>query len=162
MMIEKSKALKYKCNALSWLRFDQRCCYIASEVGAYSSDLLGANDKKLIEIEIKVSLQDMKNDFKKYKHNLYSGYFAETREQWVPTHFYFMVPTELVEPCRKLIMEQAMKYLKVENYGIINGDTGLIEKRAVWLHKRETSNRVKHTICLRMGSELIKFHQAWA
>lgn len=162
MEFVKQKSLKMKSDGLIWLRVDQRCAFIATEVGANNADLLGVNEKKMIEIECKTSLQDLKNDFKKYKHTEYSKYWdGPSQTRWIPTHFYFMVTQDLVEPCRKLLMESAFKFGKVANYGIINADTMTVEKRAIWLHKREPDSRVKFTIALRMGSELCRFHQAW-
>lgn len=40
MKLEKSDALKLKYEALRWLRLEQRCAFIATEVGAFSADAL--------------------------------------------------------------------------------------------------------------------------
>ncbi len=165
-LIPKSKALRFKYQALVWLRIVQRCAFVATEAGGYNSDVIGAtvNSKKLIEIEVKVSLVDLKNDFNKYKHHAYfkHGEDQTTGDAWSPTHFYFMVPTELVEPAKALLLQKtATKPQFFKHYGIIDGDKNEVVKRAEWIHKRPVIPRVHHTIALRMGSELLRLHEAW-
>lgn len=160
MIIQKSKALKMKYEALWWLRVKQRCMFIATEVGAYSSDVLGINEKKMIEIEVKTTFEDFKNDFQKHKHYVYSGkYQSDYEGQWVPTHFYFVVPPELVDQVKKYL--ESDRGYRTKDYGIISLQDWKVIKRAKWLHKREPNNRVKCTTALRMGSELLRFHEAW-
>lgn len=164
-MLTKTKALDFKYKALFWLRITQRCAFMATEAGGYYSDAIGCtvNGSKLIEIEIKVTLQDLKNDFNKYKHSAYFKHNeASYQVAWTPTHFYFMVPTELVEPAKKLLLEKtATRPEFFKHYGIIDGDKMVVEKRSNWLHKRPITDRVQHSIALRMGSELLKLHEAW-
>jgi len=69
MNLEKALSRQIKYKALLWLRIDQRCAFIASEVGGYNSDCLGVNEKKMIEIEVKTSMEDLKRDFSKHKHH---------------------------------------------------------------------------------------------
>lgn len=154
------RLIKYK--ALLWLRVDQRCAFVATEVGSHSADVLGISEKKMIEIEVKTSIQDLRADAKKYtKHGnylkigIYANYSYQV--QWVPTHFYYAVPASLIE--------QAREYLDgkegFDKYGIINAEEFKVVKRAQWLHKNEPSSHVKFVCALRMGSELIRFHEAW-
>lgn len=161
MKIEKSSTMKLKCEALRWLRIDQRCMFIATEVGGHAADVLGCNEKKLIEIEVKVTFDDFKNDFKKYKHGKYGGQYGEGVDQWVPTHFYFAVTDELVQPVTEYLAHKAKSHERFNSYGIISLGGWRVVKRAKWLHKNEPNNRVKGTMALRMGSELIRFHEAW-
>jgi hypothetical protein len=162
MNIQQSVSRSMKYEALKWLRLQQRCMFIATEVGAYNSDVLGINEKKMIEVEIKISIQDFKNDFKKYKHNLYSGTYGDSSNQWIPTHFYFAVTEELVEPVKEFLEEvSVMRFPRANQYGVISLKDWTVVKRAGWLHKNPPSNRVKCTTALRMGSELIRFHEAW-
>jgi hypothetical protein len=160
LKLKKSDALKMKYQALRWLRLDQRCMFIATEVGMFSSDVLGCNETKLIEVEVKVSFTDFKNDFHKWKHSRYSGMFANDA-QWVPTHFYFAMPENLIEKAKKFLEEREKDYPKVGNYGLINMNGWKVTKRAKWIHKNEPASRVKAVMALRMGSELIRFHEAW-
>lgn len=138
---------------------------MATECGGFKSDIIGAtvNQKKLIEIEVKVSLQDLKNDFNKNKHMYYFKHNDWSYQTaWTPTHFYFMVPTDLVEETKKLLLAKtATRPEFFKHYGIIDGDKNEVVKRAEWIHKRPIEPKVCHTIALRMGSELIKLHEAW-
>lgn len=157
MKFEKREDRKIKYQALHWLRIKQRCCFIATEVGAHSADVLGVSEKKMIEVEVKISKADLVNDFKKHKHSVYvEDSYGSWQQQWIPTHFYYAVPSALVEEAKRLI-ESKMRH----NYGVIDTDTFEVVKRAKWLHKREPSAHIKFVVALRMGSELIRFHEAW-
>jgi hypothetical protein len=157
MKFIKKEALKIKYDALYWLRIKQRCAFIATECGNFSADVLGINEKKIIEIEVKTNLADFKNDFKKPKHQIYNGtYGLEWNQQWIPTHFYYMMPEEFIEDARKILEEKGYK-----RYGIINSKDLSVIKRAGKLHDREPNSHVKFIVALRMGSELLRFHEAW-
>lgn len=161
MKIEKSEALRIKYQALLWLRIEQRCMFIATEAGAYSADVIGINEEKMVEVEAKVTFEDFKNDFKKHKHYVYAGRYGTDYEgQWVPTHFYFAVPQRLVDQV-KAYLEDEKHGARAKDYGVISLEDWKVVKRAKWLHKNKPNNRVKCTIALRMGSELIRFHEAW-
>lgn len=156
MIFEKQISRKMKYQALYWLRIDQRCAFIATEAGEFSADCIGINEKKVVEVEIKISAEDLKNDFKKPKHHYYRGdSHYSLNNPWIPTHFYFAVPAELVD-----VAQEQLKKHKCEEYGIINADGWIVVRRAKWLHKREPNSKVKFVLALRMGSELIRFHEA--
>ena len=155
MILEKEQSRKYKYSALVWLRVRQRCVFVATEAGYFASDCLGINEKKMIEVEIKTTMQDIKNDFKKHKHDVYRQKFKNGYTQWMPTHFYFAVPRDLVEQTKELLKKKG-----AEKYGVIDADTFSVIKRANWIHKNEPSSKVKHNLALRMGSELLRFHEA--
>lgn len=155
MKYEKSLARIMKYKAMFWLRIDQRCAFIATECGSFSADCVGVNEKKIVEVETKISIQDLKADFKKAKHSQYKhsvDYGWST--MWIPTHFYFAVPGKLVEKTKEIIAEKGF-----EKYGIINGDDWSVVKRADWIHRRDPTTKIKFQIALRMGSELIRFHE---
>ena len=61
-----------KAALFSYFRFGKQVKCIASECGRYNSDILLVHKNKLVEVEIKTSKQDFKNDFKKYKHKFYN------------------------------------------------------------------------------------------
>jgi hypothetical protein len=154
-----------KFDALRWLRIDQRCMFIATEVGSYSADVIGINEKKMVEIEIKISMQDFKNDFKKSKHLQYTTYEPDGGmnyawyKAWVPTHFYFAVPKIMVDDVKAYL--ETAKAPRAKDYGIIQAEDWSVIKRAKWIHKNPPNSRAKATCALRMGSELIRFHEAW-
>jgi len=159
MNLEKALSRQIKYKALLWLRIDQRCAFIASEVGGYNSDCLGVNEKKMIEIEVKTSMEDLKRDFSKHKHHNYwkttDWSLPPSENRWVPTHFYFAVPAVMLDEAKSYIIRKGF-----EPYGLIDADTWTVIKRAQWLHKRPPASEVKFIIALRMGSELLRFHEA--
>lgn len=160
MKFEKRKDRDIKYKALHWLRIKQRCAFIATEVGGWSADALGVNEKKMIEIEVKINKEDLINDFRKPKHGHYHnknyGQYQWER-QWIPNQFYYAVPADLVEICREYLKKR-----ELESYGIIDVDSNFsVIKRAKPLHDRPPTSSAKFKIALRMGSELLRFHEAW-
>lgn len=67
------------CKAVlfSYYRFGSPVRYIASECGQFNSDMLLINKELLIEVEIKTSFADFKNDFKKDKHLIFNRSLKE-------------------------------------------------------------------------------------
>ena len=125
-------------------------------MGEFNADCLGVNEKKIIEVEIKTSREDLKNDFRKYKHSLYNKTYEEIYRQWIPTHFYYCIPEEMIEYCKNCLTVN-----KYDNYGIISQTGYNVIKRAKPLHSKEPNTHIKFKLALRMGSELIRFHEAW-
>lgn len=63
----------------------------------WESDCLAFNDKgQTVEVEIKRSRSDFKNDFAKHKHSSFRCRF--TTEQRIPSKFYFACPAGLIQP----------------------------------------------------------------
>jgi hypothetical protein len=62
------------CKAVlfSYFRFGNQASYIASECGLYNADMLLIKKDLLIEVEVKTSMTDFKNDFKKAKHSVFN------------------------------------------------------------------------------------------
>jgi hypothetical protein len=73
-----SNNAKY-CKAVlfSYFRFGNQASHIASECGNYYSDILLVKKEQLIEVEVKVSKVDFKNDFKKDKHRVFNSTLKE-------------------------------------------------------------------------------------
>lgn len=156
---------------LYYLRYKRRIFYLATEVGLYHSDILAISRGQLLEIEVKVSLHDLKRDFlktysfygKSYKkHEVY----AHANSQWTPHRFFFAVPEKMVG--------ETIKYLEsVDNRtaGIISVNTDIPQKeydkniyckivrRAKILHKNEIKFNIKKDIIMRMSSELVTDRQ---
>ena len=96
---------------------------VTSECGGHGhgiADIITYNHKKdiMVEIEIKISKQDLKKDLDKMKHILYS-YKNDIQIQ----KFYYAVPSELVEYCTKFLLDNNLDYGiieiitdKVDNY----------------------------------------------
>lgn len=159
MNFEKTAAFKIKGHCLSYLRLQHRCAFIGTEVGAFSADVLGISETKLIEIEVKISMSDLRADFNKYKHNLYNGeqYGSSWDLKWQPTHFYYCVPQEMLDQAKEFVSKHKLG----SKYGIICADDMGVYKNPKRLHDREPHSSTKFALALRMGSELVRFYQEW-
>lgn len=103
----------YRAAAAQWLRYERQCVIVAIERGICrggAPDVCGIDKNRwAIEVEIKRTLQDFKNNNKKMLafHRRYSLY-AGTR--WVetincPRLFYFFVPPSLVTKVTPLLTD---------------------------------------------------------
>lgn len=99
----------YRTLAYLWLRYEQGCYIITFERVPYGGnyaakpDVLGMNKRRrLLEVEIKVSLADMKNDLVK-KHRM--GVTADVLRQnpTSPSRLYYFVPAHLVGDALELL-----------------------------------------------------------
>ena len=71
--MQKSKRLKIL--ALCWLRYDKQMPLVATEAGYWNGDVMGIDEDTCIEIEVKVSKQDLLRDLesKRDKHYMYQN-----------------------------------------------------------------------------------------
>lgn len=147
-----SKEIKTKL--LHFYRFKKRYKFIATEAGKWNSDVLVSNEKEILEIEVKVSLADLKKDFKKRKHGIYKNptpYYTS----FLPNKFYFCVPPELEE--------EATVLLKGSIYGLLICSTEEISFNGKFIKclqnatplRKGISKKLLHALILRMGSELV-------
>lgn len=157
--MEITPALRMKSACLDWLRFDRRCTILATEVGRFSSDVLGLG-KSLYEIEIKVSTTDFLADFKKDKHLRYAD-----GHPWTPDYFYFCVPSPLVHWASNLMREKGLPYGVMEHcrenkiypWGEINRNWIEVALRAKKLNaEQQNIDLISKTMRLRMGSEICR------
>lgn len=119
-------AAMMKATLMAWCRFKKGMRYVASECGAFNSDVLAANEKEMIEIEVKVSTYDLKVDFNKNKHHYYhkcsqNGY----KERHIPNKFYFAVPKSMEEEALKIINNKKNMWSEQEfnsRYGLLTFD----------------------------------------
>ncbi len=161
-----------KCSALAWLRYKRQCTYACSEVGYFSADVWGIDDNRLIEIETKISIADLRADFKKPKHKLY----AKSAEEFeikssvtasMPNIFYFCIPEELVEKAEAYLVGKAEELPLVSRYGILVykewnslfGDNVVMHRKAAKLHTAKPSPRTKEIAATRMSSEICGLHR---
>jgi len=149
-----SKEIKTKL--LHFYRFRRSFKFIATEAGRWESDVLVSDEKEVIEIEVKISLIDFKNDFKKKKHSVYSNPVTPYQKTHVPNKFFFCVPQNLADAVEIL--------LKDSPYGLLVCLPGAITRKGVFIKSVKTaknlregiSKKLLHSLQLRMGSELIR------
>lgn len=150
--------------ALAWLRFGKRMPWVCTEAGRFNADVLGADDKQLVEVEVKRSRSDFAADFKNkvYKHECYADGRETYKRVWIPNYFYFFVPENLVEAGLEILEEQkspaglvALRIPKVGIYDHIPVSRRVsVVKRANKIHSRSPSPGVIKALGLRMSSEI--------
>lgn len=155
-----------KTAILCWFRFGRQYHHIATEVGHWSADVVGADEKMLVEVEVKVSKSDFQRDFTKDKHRFYLNTFNKIEDKinsyyykWIPNKFYFAVPEDLGEWAAAYLEEKQSPYglvvIKHSRGGVypIDKSTDVVRK-AKYLHKDPPKKGVFTTILSRMSSAL--------
>jgi len=126
---------------INFLLYDKRCDIISMERGLHDGlgrpDILGVTrDRKLIEIEIKVSKSDFNANFDKKIIRLYKN-----SPKYAPHFFYFLVPAELAPQIKDYYDERHI------NYGIIIPATfGVESVKKAKLNKDATKLSTKDMI----------------
>lgn len=89
-------------------RFEKGAIMVATEAGSFNSDVLIYDaERKLIEIEVKVSLTDFKSDFRKPKHQIYEEarrVSFHDKYNFQPHYFFFAVPEDLLPSIMPLLI----------------------------------------------------------
>lgn len=156
-------AIELKEAALYFLRFERKMTHICTEFGQYNADVVGSTASRLIEIETKVNLGDLRNDFKNkiYKHKTYTTADLEYQKQDLPNYFYFMVPPELADEA-SLLCEANNK-----NYGVISyagnnceywNQRWKVVRRGKRIHSDKPSEKVLSRMAARMANEIVTAH----
>lgn len=151
------KSLECKIKVLHYFRFRRRFKFIATEVGRFNSDILVSDEDRIMEVEIKCTMPDLKNETKKRKHSIYAK-LTPYYKKFIPNYFFFAVPESL--------LKKTIKYLEdYPTYGVIsisekeikskNDVYCKIVKRPKQIH-RCFNLKLHDQILLRMGSELIR------
>ncbi len=146
-----------KNEAMCWLRYGKRMPIVCTEAGRWNADVLGVSPSECIEVEVKVSKADLRNEFinKSGKHFLYAN--ATSNLTFVPNRFYFMLPSSLQDTALAIINEKAPKaglivYLPEGN--LLDGRNCAVVKPAEKLRDGKPSRRVIRVAMMRMSSEL--------
>lgn len=149
-----------KTAVMADLRFNKKCFLVATEAGIFYADVLGFDGKRLIEVEIKISKQDLLSDLKKDKHKYFSNIPPDDYwSKYIPNQFYYCVPRCLVNEA--LEMTKDFKYGVIEyNGGLFNdiktvGSFVKIIKPSKFLHKNIAPPDVQRVLSMRSSSELI-------
>ena len=152
---------------LCWFRFGKRWQYLATEVGGHRflADVVASDGKELVEVEVKISKSDFKNDFlKKDKHTIYQKEIESTHETigWVPHKMYYAVPESMVEWALEYLKDKPLKYglISISEYPHLwHGKSGAsIVLKAKKLHNKKLHENIVHQICMRMASELCNLY----
>lgn len=145
-----------KVEAMAWLRYGKKMPIVLTEGGSWNSDVLGLSDQIMVEVEVKKTVSDLRNDFKhkQVKHHKYAN--ALDIDESIPNYFYFFVPDKL---CEEAVRQAEKNNPKI---GVaVHTDTRLmlgrnvrIEKKAQRLRNGAPSPRQLQIALARMSSEL--------
>jgi hypothetical protein len=149
-----------KTEALCWLRFGKKLPYICTEGGYWSSDVLGVNKEFSVEVEVKISVADLKREFvtKTAKHHLFANAASAARPpRGTPNYFYFYVPKEMEQAALEIVKEKAPKagLAVYEPHGwLMDGKKTSVVHRPTKLHDDKPTPHFIDVVVRRMGSEL--------
>lgn len=146
-----------KAKVLHYLRFKRRFLFVATEAGTFNSDVLASNGYEIVEVEVKISKQDLKNEFKKKKHRVYANP-TPWYKNLLPNRFFFAVPECLVDDAKELC--KGTKYgVMVVYEGRISHKRKKAFVRIVKQAKQITevhNKKLRYQLVLRMSSEIVR------
>ncbi len=154
-MIMNSNEIKTK--VLHYLRFKRSYPLVATEAGKKkknNADVLASDFNEIVEVEVKISLADLKNDFLKMKHERYKN----PRTHYTPNKFYFAIPANLTKNALDLTEGTSYGVLEVSEKPL----TGYTKESFVKVVKSATvlkekyCKKLEHEIILRLSSEMIR------
>jgi len=109
------RAEQIKAAVASYYRYERQCPVVAFETnsqlegwaGELADVLVLDKNRQLIEIEVKLSISDLKRDVKKLKHQAFRNTVkSNTMIRRMPTHlFYFAVPQEIANKAKPICDE---------------------------------------------------------
>ncbi len=157
-------AADLKSEILGWLRYVRKQDIICTEVGPYNADCWGISDTRLIEVETKVTLADLRADLGKRKHQAFK---AAPHLYGVPSLFYFAVPPELVDKAIEFLDAEKEK-AAVASYGLLcvtkvsgyQGRQTRVVREAQKIHTRKPTPVELRVATMRMSSEICGLHLA--
>lgn len=164
-----NETFKMKCALLHYLRF-KRQCFVATEVnyGLGIADILyiPKKDKRIYEVECKISKSDFLNEWKKKEHK----HFVLSKCSEAINYFYFCVTKDLEEfalgqikdtPYGLLVYEEHWVHKNKLQEKLLLEDSIVVIKNAKNLMKEDNKyyEAMKNTICLRAMSEVATMYK---
>lgn len=152
-------AAELKMVGLAWLRYKRQMPYVATEVGRWRADIMGADRERTVELEVKVTAKDLAREFedKRSKHWSYAG---NGGQRWTPTRFYFLVPIELAPMAEGIARERYGVAMVSPRRGELRDshERVTVVRQARPLHSGAPSVELLDDIAARMASEICRFH----
>jgi len=141
--------------ALCHLRYSKQCEYVVSEF--MKCDALGIKGDVITEYEIKLSINDLKNELKKPKHSIYNS----LSRKFKPTYFYIVIPKHLVEKAIIWVTEN------IPHAGVISYEPAtykgykirthmLVKKRAKKLNSKKLTEKQTKSLIKRIVSSMLQ------
>lgn len=150
-------ASELKVEALSWLRYMKQYPIVCTEVGNWNCDALGIGPALMSEVEIKVSLSDLRAEFKNKKAKHYRYWLSNEGARpytSVPNFFYVMLPAPLIEDAKTFLDEICPRAGILSYHTPAWGRTVGVVRKATKIHELPPSKHMVRTAVRRMSSEL--------
>ncbi len=152
------ESLAIKASVAAHFRYDRQNPLIAFEAsdglsawGGEPADVLVVNERRfLIEIEVKVSIQDLKRDQKKRKHQFFAS--QSYYKPFPVNRFFFAVPQELTGKALDII-ESTYPYAGLLT---VNGSFVYHQKEARLLHSARLTNRQIYELARQQSGTLCR------
>ena len=158
----KAEHLKY------WLfyyyRIKRQFHYCASEVGIgwrWQADFIVCTDKDATEIEIKVSMSDLKNDVihKQQKFECLNNIredkdFVIYKKDRIPNYFYYCVPEKIATKAYEYLKDSPYGLIIIPNHHYYDNDFFWIKKGSDKFNK-DYPTELKEIVVARMSSEIL-------
>lgn len=155
-------------NLVAWLRFKKSYEYVAHEVSwINNSDVLAIKKDEILEVEVKISAQDLKKELRKPAHKKYASNRSHYRYKVKsPTKFYICTTEDLEKKALKIIDKLNPKYGLIIFKPVVDitgvryklghaaGTNLRIVKNARKLNCHNNIDRVRMAIAKRMSSAL--------
>jgi len=131
-------AHEIKYAVASYFRYERQAALVSTERPIYGVTagvpdvLVCMPNRKLVEIEVKVSMSDFRADAKKYKWKYMKSEWAKNKG---PSQFYYAVPTKLVEKVKAELPEGAGLISCRWDGRCVGGTAVVVERKAPVLHK---------------------------
>jgi hypothetical protein len=140
----------------AYLRYKRQYNIVVDEYK--NCDVIGLNDTSdFIEVEIKTSVADLKNDKKKPKHTWYGD---DKSRKFKPNKFFFLVPEELFEKVKPYV-EENFPYagIMIWNQGGTKGRKFVadikVKKHAKMLKSKKLTDKQFKDLIKRLVSSMI-------
>lgn len=149
--------------ALAWLRYGKHMPLVATECGYWSADVLGIDENKCIEVEVKKTISDLRAEFrnKTKKHETFARLEPDGRAMWSPNYFWIFTYAHLGAQALKVLEELGMEHVGLavlqKESTTVNGAGHWVSilRHAPKLHNGKPHKKLIRALQLRMGSELV-------
>ena len=134
---------------LAYYRFQRKYPFVATE--CWECDVVASDGKRLVDVEVKISWNDYRREFKKTKHTA-----PELAQIPAPNRKYFAAPTELAHRIAEDAdaAERGYGVLAIDQHGTVS-----VVKKGKDIHKAAIQPAALQDIAMRLTSELITMRE---
>ena len=134
---------------LAYYRYQRKFAYVATE--CWDCDVVASDGARLVDVEVKISWNDYRREFKKPKHTDPDGSRLP-----MPNRKYFAAPTELARriAADAETVERGYGVLAISDRGVVS-----VVKQGKDMHKGKIAGAALQDIVMRLTSELVTMRE---